>query len=111
MTRSRAPSEEPTAPDRKRVVRIDTVRRTAPTVGTTDSTQPAPQDTSPHPQTEIGPSEDMLVVYEGHVDGPLDRAPAWRYMTKEALHTPNVPAVEEFRKAIEEAEKQQKSKP
>jgi hypothetical protein len=76
-----------------------------------DSTQPAPQDTSPHPQTEIGPSEDMFVVYEGHVDGPLDRAPAWRYMTRDALHSPNVPAVEEFRKAIEEAEKQQKSKP
>src|SRR6266550_1501993 len=38
-----------------------------------DSTQPAPQDTNPHPQTEIGPSEDMFVVYEGHVDGPLDR--------------------------------------
>ena len=76
-----------------------------------DSTQPTPQDTSPHPRTEIGPSEDTFVVYEGHVDGPLDRAPAWRYMTKNALHSPNVPAVEEFRKAIEEAEKQQKSKP
>ena len=75
------------------------------------STDPAPQDTRPSPQTEIGPSEDMFVVYEGHVDGALDRAPAWRYMTKDALHSPNVPAVEEFRKAIEETEKQQKSKP
>ena len=75
------------------------------------STDPAPQDTRPSPQTEIGPSEDMFVVYEGHVDGALDRAPAWRYMTKDALHSPNVPAVEEFRKAIEEREKQQKSKP
>jgi hypothetical protein len=76
-----------------------------------DSRQPAPQDTNPHPQTEIGPSEDMFVVYEGHVESPLDRAPAWRYMTKDALHSPNVPAVEEFRKAIEETEKQLKSKP
>jgi hypothetical protein len=75
------------------------------------STQPAPQDTDPHPQAEIGPSEDMFVVYEGHVDSPLDRAPVWRFMTKDALHSPNVPAVEEFRKAIEETEKQQKSKP
>jgi hypothetical protein len=73
--------------------------------------QPHPQDTRPSPQTEVGPSEDMFVVYEGHVDGPLDRAPAWRYMTKDALHSPNVPAVAEFRKIIEEAEKQQKSKP
>jgi hypothetical protein len=32
-------------------------------------------------------------------------------MTKNALRSPNVPAVEEFRKVIEETEKQQKSKP
>ena len=76
-----------------------------------DATQPPPQDTSPHPQTEVGPSEDMFVVYEGHVDGPLERAPAWRYINKNALHSPEVPAVAEFRKMIEEAEKQQKTKP
>lgn len=76
-----------------------------------DSTQPAPQDTKPYPQTEVGPSEDMFVVYEGRVVSPLERAPAWRYMAKDALHSPNVPAVGEFRKAIEEAEKQQKNKP
>src|SRR6266404_7359806 len=77
----------------------------------TDTAQTAPQDTKPYPKTEVGPSEDMFVVYEGHVDGPLDRAPAWRYMTKDALHSPNVPAVAEFRKVIEETEKQQKAKP
>lgn len=77
----------------------------------TDTAQTAPQDTKPYPKTEAGPSEDMFVVYEGHVDGPLDRAPAWRYMTKDALHSPNVPAVAEFRKVIEETEKQQKAKP
>jgi hypothetical protein len=77
----------------------------------TDATQTAPQDTKPYPKTEVGPSEDMFVVYEGHVDGPLDRAPAWRYITKDALHSPNVPAVAEFRRIIEEAEKQQKAKP
>jgi len=32
-------------------------------------------------------------------------------MTKDALHSPNVPAVAEFRKVIEETEKQQKVKP
>jgi len=32
-------------------------------------------------------------------------------MAKSALRSPNVPAVAEFRKAVEEAEKQQKSKP
>jgi hypothetical protein len=45
------------------------------------------------------------------VDAALDRPPAWRYMSKDALHSPNVPAVAEFRKAIEETEKQQKNKP
>ena len=76
------------------------------------STDPAPQDTRPSPQTEIGTPDDMFVVYEGHVDGPLDSgAPARRYVTKDPLHSPNVPAVDEFRKAIEEAKKQQKSKP
>jgi hypothetical protein len=77
----------------------------------TDAAQSGPRDTKPYPKTEVGPSEDMFVVYEGHVDGPLDRAPAWRYMTKDALHSPNVPAVAEFRKIIEEAEKQQKARP
>ena len=53
----------------------------------------------------------MFTVYEGRLDGPLDRAPAWRYVNKDALRSPNVPAVAEFRKIIEEAEKQQKRKP
>jgi hypothetical protein len=76
------------------------------------STEPPPQDTRPHPQAEVGPSEDMFVVYEGHVSGTFDQqSPAWRYLAKDALHSPNVPAVAEFRKLIDEAEKQQKAKP
>jgi hypothetical protein len=77
----------------------------------TDGPQTAPQDTKPYPQTEVGSPEDIVVVYQGHVDGPLERTPAWRYAAKDALHSPNVPAVAEFRKTIEEAEKQQKDKP
>jgi hypothetical protein len=42
---------------------------------------------------------------------PAERSAVWRYESKDALHSPNVPAVAEFRKAIEETEKQQKSKP
>ena len=77
-----------------------------------DSTQPAPQDTNPHPQTEIGPSEDMFVVYEGHARGAFNQqSPAWRYLAKNALRSPEVRAVAEFRKLIDEAEKQNKSKP
>jgi hypothetical protein len=75
--------------------------------------QSGPQDTTPSPRTEIGPPDDIFVVYEGRTDapGPLERPPVWRYAAKNALHSPDVPAVAEFRKVIEAAEKQQKSKP
>ena len=78
--------------------------------------QTQPQDTRPVPQTEIGASDDMFVVYEGgqgsQTNVPFNQqAPAWRYSNKNALHSPNVPAVDEFRKLIDEAEKQQKTKP
>lgn len=66
-----------------------------------------PQDRGPTPRAEIGETQDVFVVYRGSVDS----APVWRYMAKGALHSPGVPAVAEFRKAIEEADKQQKSKP
>ena len=61
---------------------------------------------TPHPQTEIGPSDDMFSVYHGQVEYPLDSPPAWRYVAKDSLRSPSVPAVEQFRKAIEETEKQ-----
>jgi hypothetical protein len=76
--------------------------------------QPLPQDTRPAPQTEVGSSEDTFMVYEGQstITASLDQqVPAWRYTKKDALHSPTVPAVDEFRKLIEEAEKQQKNKP
>lgn len=70
------------------------------------ATQSGPQDTKPHPQMEAGPPDDMFVVYEGHIDGPEGRAPVWQYEKKDALKLPGVPAVAEFRKLIDEAEKQ-----
>lgn len=72
-----------------------------------DGTQSDPQRSSPQPQVGVGASEDSFVVYDGTVSDPLDRAPLWRYVAKNGLHSPEVPAVEEFRKLIEEAEKQQ----
>ena len=76
-----------------------------------DAPQSSPQDNKPHPQMEAGPPDDMFVVYEGsqglHPDGP----PVWHYYAKNALRSPDVPAVAEFRKLIEAAEKQQKTKP
>lgn len=68
--------------------------------GTPDSTE-----ASPGPQVELAPREDVFAVYEGG-GSTLERSPVWRYAKKDALRSPSVPAVEEFRKAIEEAEKQ-----
>ena len=76
-----------------------------------DSQQGTPRDEKPHPQMEVAPPDDIFVVYEGsqglHPDGP----PVWHYSAKDALRSPDVPAVAEFRKIIEAAEKQQKTKP
>ena len=74
-----------------------------------------PSDTGPGvgPQMEVAPPEDIFAVYNGQLAAPLDSAIVWRYARKDALQPPTVPAVEEFRKAIENAEKQlsQQKKP
>ena len=76
-----------------------------------DSQQGSPRDNKPHTQMEAAPPDDFFVVYEGnqglHPDGP----PVWHYSGKNALRSPDVPAVAEFRKIIEAALKQQKTKP
>ena len=63
----------------------------------------------PHPSTQIGPADDMFEVYRGRDKYPLDSAVTWRYIAKNSLKSPDVPAVGEFRKAIEESEKQQQA--
>lgn len=65
----------------------------------------------PTPQVEVGPQDDMFVVYRGKRDNPLDTSAVWRYSAKGALNAPAVPAVDAFRKLIAEAEKQQNSNP
>jgi hypothetical protein len=64
----------------------------------------------PRVSNEIGPSEDTFEVYRGGVADPLDSSPVWRYTAKDCLRAPKVTAVEEFRKAIAEAEKPQPAK-
>jgi hypothetical protein len=60
----------------------------------------------PEPQAEIGnaSSEDSFLVYRGKVDDPLDSSPVWRFEAKNALKPHTVPAVDAFRKAVDEAE-------
>jgi hypothetical protein len=69
------------------------------------SSSDANSNGGPSPRTEIGPSEDILSVYRGGVNDPLDSVPLWRYAARNGLQHPSVPAVDKFRKAIEEAEK------
>jgi hypothetical protein len=69
-----------------------------------DPTNSQPQ--GPRPQVEAGPAQDMFVVYRGKIDDALDYPAVWRYIAKDALRSPSVPAVDVFRKLIAEAEKQ-----
>lgn len=61
--------------------------------------------TSAHPQIEGGNTNDSFIVYEGNSGLSLGGNIGWRYVAKGALHPHDVPAVDEFRKAIAEAEK------
>src|ERR1700687_2537339 len=61
--------------------------------------------------SQIGSSEDTLKVYRGGVQDPLDTSPVWRYTAKDSLNAPQVIAVEQFRKAIEESEQPHRQKP
>lgn len=65
----------------------------------------SPPNRGPHIGNEVGPSEDTFEVYQGDVRHPLDSSPGWRYIAKDCLRASKVTAVEEFRKAIVEAEK------
>ncbi len=87
--------------------RIGAQTGTVPFPGDPTSAQPG----HPQPQAEVGANQDMFVVYRGQRSDPLDSPPVWRYGAKDALRSPGVPAVDEFRKTIIEAEKQQGNKP
>lgn len=80
-----------------------------------DPSNPQSQPPDPHPQATVGQSQDMFTVYRGNKDDPyssaLDAPAVWRYTARNALHDPDVPAVDEFRNAIAESEKQLSGKP
>jgi hypothetical protein len=64
-------------------------------------------NTKPTQGAEVAPPEDFFAVYDAHSEHATDMPPVWRYVAKNALRSPEVPAVGEFRKAVEEALKQQ----
>lgn len=79
--------------------------------GQNPSTPPRdPMDQSPHISNEVSPSEDSFVVYRGDIGDPTNAPAAWRYVAKDCLRAPRMVAVEEFRKALAEADKQPPSK-
>lgn len=76
-----------------------------------DPSMNPPQNDSPRVTNEVGTSQDTFEVYLGSVQYPLDVPPIWRYSAKDCLRaSPAVPAVEQFRKAMTEAEKAQQQK-
>jgi hypothetical protein len=64
-----------------------------------------------NPQLELGGQDDSFAVYDGSISKPLDAPAAWRYTAPDALRSRNVPAVDQFRKAIAAAEKAAASHP
>jgi len=72
---------------------------------------PGQADGGGMPRMEVGGTEDSFLVFEGGGDNPLDKVPAFRYTSKDALSSPGVPAVAEFKKAVEAAEKAAQKNP
>jgi hypothetical protein len=71
---------------------------------------PSPESGPPRVSNEVGPSQDMLAVFRGDIEHSLDGPAAWRYVAKDCLSEPKVSAVDEFRKAIADAEKPRQNK-
>jgi len=85
-------------------------QRTDSGINVSGRTGPPLVESEPHPQMEVGTTQDSFAVYRGdprHIteQDPLNSPPVWRYTRKDALASPGVPAVDAFRKAINDSEK------
>ena len=76
----------------------------------TQNPDPGQADQRAHTGMGVGNVEDTFKVYLGRTEHPLDNSPVWTYIGKNALRPPDVVAVQEFRKAFEEAEQAAKKK-
>lgn len=63
------------------------------------------QSAKPHTGVEVGPRDDSFNVFQGRREYPLDSPAVWRCTVKDGLNAPDVTAVEQFRKAVEESDK------
>jgi hypothetical protein len=79
-------------------------QRGTPPNPTSRTTKTESQPTTPT-RTEVTNPEDSFLVYMGGSETPLDGTPIWKYLAKDGLQSPSVPAVDAFRKAIAETEK------
>lgn len=70
------------------------------------STRPSDRPIDDRPVEQTGTPGDVFQVFDGRTESPLDGVPGWTYVKKDALHAHDVPAVEAFRKAIDDAERQ-----
>lgn len=86
---------------------MDSVHVINPRVGvgshSPESVDHPPTDDHPHPGLAVGKADDVIEVYlsNGSVENALDGAPVWRCQVKDGLKSPTLPAVEQFRKAVE----------
>lgn len=81
-----------------------------------DDPDASPSNGRAQQSVEVGPSEDSFLVYLGGDTFKSNSASIWSYRAKNALRPPSVTAVQEFRKAITDAEqaaakKQQQQSP
>lgn len=78
--------------------------------GSARAGQPPFGQSDPHPQMEVGDTEDSFAVYRCNRGrdntNPLNPPAVWRYSAKDALDAPSVPAVDAFRRAVLESEKE-----
>jgi hypothetical protein len=70
-----------------------------------DPTGSSPPNDRVHPGVAAGQADDTFQVFQGGLQYPLDNPPVWRLTAKDGLKPPDVAAVQQFRKAVEESEK------
>jgi hypothetical protein len=70
-----------------------------------------PATRSPGITNEAGMSEDSFEVFMGGVDYPLDAPPVWRYVAKDALSSPQMTAIQQFKNAVNDSDQISQQKP